>query len=826
MTISHPGNRPYEEPNSFVGRSRELGELRDSALVVRELTLCGAGGIGKTRLALRLLAQLAADFPDGAFFVELGDLRKPELVVSRVASVIGVDEEPGRPLIDTLADALRPRRLLLALDNCEHLIDECASLCQRLLASAPALQIIATSREPLRVAAEAVCQVPPLALPPPGLPGSAELADYDALRLFADRAAAAAPGFTLSPDNAATVAAVCRALDGLPLAIELAAAWVRVLSVEQISARLHDRFQLLSSGDRTAPERQRGLRATIDWSHDLLAPLEQVLLRRLSIFAGWSLEMAEEVCSDDDLPRAQVLDLLTALADKSLIEVEPEVVGQARYRMLETIRDYAATRLAEAGETAVIERRMRDYTVREVERLLLVGMALTEAPWSARQDVFRRFDAESGNMRLVLSRCLASGDAETGLRICSAMRPVWIVRGYFAEGAEWFDGFLALGGSGFPASVRGPALAGRAQLALASDPAEAEALAKAGLELCWAAGAEFWTATALNLLTEAALHAGRADDAAANACEAVAIARNAGDRWNEGYALGTQAAVAARRGCLHEAQQLAEAALAIMRDIDQQWGVARTLLGLADLARLTGDLKAARDRYLEALGILRGLAARPEIARCLAGLGRIAMEQDDLAQARQRLTESIEVSASTGSRIGVIRALDAFTALAVREDRPERAVRLAAAAATCRELANLAPAAPARTQRVLDAAAAAGLVEHDVRRLWTAGSRLTSAAAVALALAEPPPPAGVQAAREAGGRAAAEAAGAPPAGLTPREREIVALIARGYSNKAIAAELYISPATAARHVANILAKLGFSSRSQIAAWAVQGHDLA
>ncbi len=455
MTISHPGNRPYEEPNSFVGRSRELGELRDSALVVRELTLCGAGGIGKTRLALRLLAQLAADFPDGAFFVELGDLRKPELVVSRVASVIGVDEEPGRPLIDTLADALRPRRLLLALDNCEHLIDECASLCQRLLASAPALQIIATSREPLRVAAEAVCQVPPLALPPPGLPGSAELADYDALRLFADRAAAAAPGFTLSPDNAATVAAVCRALDGLPLAIELAAAWVRVLSVEQISARLHDRFQLLSSGDRTAPERQRGLRATIDWSHDLLAPLEQVLLRRLSIFAGWSLEMAEEVCSDDDLPRAQVLDLLTALADKSLIEVEPEVVGQARYRMLETIRDYAATRLAEAGETAVIERRMRDYTVREVERLLLVGMALTEAPWSARQDVFRRFDAESGNMRLVLSRCLASGDAETGLRICSAMRPVWIVRGYFAEGAEWFDGFLALGGSGFPASVRG-----------------------------------------------------------------------------------------------------------------------------------------------------------------------------------------------------------------------------------------------------------------------------------------------------------------------------------------------------------------------------------
>ncbi|HEV2241613.1 MAG TPA: NB-ARC domain-containing protein, partial [Streptosporangiaceae bacterium] len=292
----------FEEPNSFVGRERELDQLREFARSVRAVTLCGSGGIGKTRLALRVLAGLTDEFPDGVWFIELGDLRRPELVVPRVASVIGVEEEPGRPLLDTLADALRPRRLLLALDNCEHRIDSCARLCHRLLASAPGLRVLATSREPLRVAAETVWQVPPLTLPQPGAAEAPEeLGRYEAIRLFCDRAAASQPGFALTPANLPAVAALCRSLDGVPLAIELAAAWVRVLSVEQILARLDDRFRLLTSGDRTAPPRQRTLRAAIDWSHDLLAEREQVLLRRLSVFAGWSLEMAEQLCSGADL---------------------------------------------------------------------------------------------------------------------------------------------------------------------------------------------------------------------------------------------------------------------------------------------------------------------------------------------------------------------------------------------------------------------------------------------------------------------------------------------------------------------------------------------
>ena len=806
----------FEEPNSFVGRQRELDELRRFVPSIRALTLCGSGGIGKTRLALRVLAGLADDFPDGVWFIELGDLRQPELVASRVAAVIGVEEEPGRPLLDTLADALRPRRLLLALDNCEHLIDSCARLCQRLLASSQGLRVLATSREPLRVAAETVWQVPPLSLPKPdGAETSEELCQYEAIRLFCDRAEASHPGFARGPANLQAIAALCRALDGVPLAIELAAAWVRVLTVEQIVARLDDRFRLLTSGDRTAPPRQRTLRAAIDWSYDLLGSREQLLLRRLSVFSGWSLEMAEQLCSGDDLPAHDVLDLLATLADKSLVAVDAEARGQARYRMLDTIREYAASRLAAAGETAMMQQRLREYSVRETEHLSQMGMALIEAPWSARVEAFRRFDADVANLRQVLGQCLAEGDAESGLRICTAMRPVWIVRGSFAEGAEWLDSFLARGGS-VPAAVRGPALVGRAQLALANDPVGARARALEGLDLCRAAGQDSWTAAALNLLTEAALHAGNTDEAAVHADSALAVAREAADRWDEGYALGTKAAVAALRGDLAEAQRLAESALEIMHDIDQQWGAARALMGLADLARLRRDPGGAELRYEQALVILRQVNARPEIARCLAGLGRIAMDRGDVTLGRVHLTESITLSRSIGSRIGVIRGLEAFATLAIREQRPDRAVELAAAAVALREEASLPSLSGARTERYL--AAARGLGQETVARLWKQGSSLDASAAVDLALTVPDDAA---AGADSGSRPRPGAKAQAPGGLTPRELEIVALIAEGHSNKGIGEQLVISPATAARHVANILLKLGFSSRAQVAAWATR-----
>jgi len=830
MIIDQPRSF-FEEPNSFVGRERALDELRQAVLSMRAVTLCGPGGIGKTRLALRVLAGLADDFPDGAWFIELADLRQPDLVVSRVASVIGVDEEPGRPLLDTLADALRPRRLLLALDTCEHLIDACAGLCHRLLASSPGLRVLATSREPLRMAAETVWQVPPLTLPQPGVAETAdELRRYEAVRLFGDRAEASMPGFALGSANLAAVGALCRSLDGVPLAIELAATWVRVLSVEQIVARLDDRFRLLTSGDRTAPPRQRTLRAAIDWSYDLLAAPEQIMLRRLSVFAGWSLEMAEQVCPGDDLPAADVLDLLAALADKSLVVADTAARGQTRYRMLDTIREYAATRLSDAGETEMMRRRLRDYTMHESERLMQMGMALVKVPWSVSVETFARFDDDLGNLRQVLSGCLNAREAEIGLRTAAAVSPAWIVRGLSGEGAEWLASFLGLDAPSVPAGVRGPALVARAQLTLASDPAGARAHALAGLELCRAAAANYWTAAACNLLTEAALHAGRAEEAAGWAEQALATARLAGDRWNEGYALGTMAAAAGQRGDLAEAGRLGEAALAVMRDIDQQWGLARTLVGLADLARLTGDADAAHQRYEEALAILSVLGARPEIARCLAGLGRIAMDEGDLALGRQHLAQSIELSRAIGNRIGIVRGLEAFAALAVKEQRADRAVRLAAAAAALREAAHLPPRSAAWAKRYL--AAVEDLGADEIRRLWASGAGLDSSAAVGLALAaesvRAPVPApgrdtgggGAGGAGRAGGAGVSGEAGAgdAPGGLTPREREIVALIAAGRSNKGIGEELGISPATAARHVANILLKLGFSSRAQIAAW--------
>ena len=773
------------------------------------LTLTGPGGIGKTRLALRTLTTMAADFPDGACYVDLADLTNPDLVAARVASAAGVAEESGRPLLDTLADALRLRRLLLALDNCEHLLDACARLSQRLLASSAELRLLATSREPLRVAGETVWLVPPLPVTATGTsPG-------DAVQLFSERALAAAPGFALTPENAGAVAELCRSLDGIPLAIELAAARVRTLTVDQIRMRVADRFGLLTLGDRSAPPRQRTLRAAIDWSHDLLSQREQVLLRRLSYFAGWSVEMAERVCADELVPAGSVLDTLGALLDKSLVIREPAVLGEARFRMLDTIREYAADRLAAAGEAAAVAGRLRDYVLAVAERNFAVGMALVPAPWQDRVDVFRRYDVDAHNVWLVLSQCLADGDVGTGLRICTAIRPCMLVRGEFAMGCEWVDAFLASDeAAGVPPGIRGPALIGRAQLTLSNDPAAAEPAARAGVDLCRDAGDDFWTAAGLNLLSEIAVHTGRPDQAEEFGREAAWIAEAAGDGWNEGWALGIRAAVAGLRGRMREAAELASASVDVMRAIDHRWGVARAQLGLGDLARVRGDFADARQQYMEALAYLREINARPEIARCLSGLGRVATEAGATTLAREHLTESLRLSRDTGTRIGVARGLESFAALAVREDEPERAVLLAAAATALRETAGLPPLSGARTERYL--APARRLGDAAVAELWARGLELSPAAAIAVALEPPAAPAAPG--ESAAAALAATATASPPSALTPRELQIAKLVADGRSNKGIGAELVISPATVARHIANIMAKLGFRSRAQIAVW--------
>jgi predicted ATPase/DNA-binding NarL/FixJ family response regulator len=833
------GNLPAE-PNSFVGRERDLAELALLLTDVRALTLCGPGGIGKTRLAVRLGADLAPDFADGAWLAELADLGDPDLVARRVAATLGVREEPDRSLTETLCDALRSRELLLILDTCEHLVETCARLVQRLLAACRGIRVVATSREPLRVRGETVWRVPPLELPAAleRLTAS-EMLEHEAVRLFTDRAAAVRPGFALTAENAQSVARLCRMLDGIPLAIELAAARIRALSVDQVAGRLSDRFQLLASGDRTAPVRQQTLRAAVDWSYELLTEPEQALLRRLSVFSGWNLEMAEQVCVDEQIRADDVLDLLAALIDKSLVSLDGELTGDARYRLLDTIGEYAADRLATSGEQPAVRAAHRDYLLRLGEGVVAQAFLRGDPPWPARVAMYHRIDVERPNFRQALSECLGREDAERGLRVCLALRSAWVASGDVTEGAIWFDRFLALTAPTSP-DIRARALVHRAELAFEQqDYPTAGERAQAALDL-FETAAEPGEAGALRILGLVKLQAGHADEALDSADAAVEAARKAGDCWEEGLALATRASVMARLARLSDAQRTFEAALDMLRD-NNGWGVAQTLYGFGALARQRGDNAAARRHFRAALVLYRQIDARPEIARCLAGIGWVALAQLDLELATASLSESIQLSLATGQRLAIARGIEAFAALAVLRDDLASAAKLASAGSALRAALGQTPSPGAlRRMDSLLESARQRLGAAAVTALVAEGEQLTPHEAVDFALRprRDDPGAPAPAAGEAPAASAATAAngqvGRTPARhgyalagngavavLTVRELEIAGLVARGLSNRGIAAELTISPATAARHVANIFGKLGFSSRAQVAAWAAE-----
>jgi predicted ATPase/DNA-binding CsgD family transcriptional regulator len=822
------GNLPVE-PNSFVGRERDLAELALLLGEVRALTLCGPGGIGKTRLALRLACELVPGFPDGAWLVELGDTADPALVPLRVAAALGLREEPGRPLTDTLADALRPRRMVVILDTCEHVVDACAALVHRLLAGCPGLRLIATSREPLRIRGETAWRVPPLALPAhSGDLSDQDLASHDAIRLFAERAAAVRPGFTLGAGNTAAVVRLCRTLDGIPLAIELAAARVRALSVEQIAGRLGDQFQLLASGDRTAPPRQQTLQAAVNWSYELLTGPEQVLLRRLSVFSGWNLDMAERICAGDEIPGPAVLPLLAALIDKSLVTKDGELDGAARYRLLDTIREYAAAWLAESGEEAAVRARYRDYLLDLVESTAARAFLRGDPPWPERVIMYRRIHAERVNFAAALAVSLDRGEAEVGLRLCCALRSPWVAYGDVTEGAGWFDRFLALAGPVRPA-VRARALLLRAELAfeLQDYAAVARCVQQAMASGQPADGAG--QAAGLRLLALVSLRAGRTDEALSGAVAAIAAARAAGDDWEEGLAQSTRAAILARLGRLTDAQRAYESALDVLRD-NNGWGVAQALYGFGTLARMRRDHAAALRHFGDALALYRAIDARPEIARCLAGVGWVALSQGDLELARSSLTESMRLSVATGQQLHVARGLEALGVLALAQGDPARAVRLEGAALALREAVGEVSRAPAsaRAGAMFEAAreqlgapaAAALLAEGAAMGRGDAIRYGTGAPAAAPPGGDPdrPAPGGDPDRPAPGGPADSTAPGGAAPVLTVREHEIATLAARGRSNKAIADELVISPLTVARHVANIFTKLGFSSRAQLAGW--------
>jgi non-specific serine/threonine protein kinase len=415
---------------SFVGRSREIAEIRRLLPTTRLLTLTGAGGCGKTRVALQVGAELLDDFADGVWVVDLGPLSEPNLITHTVAATLGLRGGPNRTLAEAIADYFRARQVLLLLDNCEHLIAECAQLVEPLLRVAPGLKVLATSREGLAVAGETVWRVPSMSVPSPSESATPEvLLQHEAVRLLLARANAVAP-FTVTDADAATLAEICRRLDGIPLAIELAAARLSVLSLDQINVRLKDRFRLLTGGSRTAVARQRTLEATIDWSYDLLSESERTLLCRLSVFpGGWTLEAAEEVCAGNGLDKESILDLLSNLVDKSLVNVEDDAGGERRYRCLETVRQYGRERLVRSCDAERVRNRHLDFFLALAKRAEPQLTRENQALW------LNRLQSDYGNLRSALEWGLeAPGRGNTGLELASALGWFWIRRGYLAEG--------------------------------------------------------------------------------------------------------------------------------------------------------------------------------------------------------------------------------------------------------------------------------------------------------------------------------------------------------------------------------------------------------
>ena len=409
---------------SFVGRQTEIGRLRDALAGNRLVTLIGAGGVGKTRLAVQVAAEGAGDFGDGAWYVDLAPITAAEVVPVTVARALGLPDHPGRSTMDTLLRFVPDRHLLIVLDNCEHLLDACAELLGTLLGAAPRLTVLATSREPVNVAGEVIWQVPSLSL-----------AD-EAIELFAERARLARPEFAITDDNSKAVGEICRRLDGMPLAIELAAARVRALSLTEIVDSLHDRFRLLTGGSRTAVRRQQTLRASVDWSHALLTETERILFRRLAVFlGGFDLQAAQAVCGDSGIERYQVLDQLTLLVDKSLV-VADESSGRTRYRLLETVRQYALEKLGESGEADAVRSRHRDhYTA--------IAALLDEPAGADYRQRLDRAELETDNLRSALGWNLENDDTERALTLASSLRPVWLTRGRILEGLAWFHVILS-----------------------------------------------------------------------------------------------------------------------------------------------------------------------------------------------------------------------------------------------------------------------------------------------------------------------------------------------------------------------------------------------
>jgi len=758
-----PTGHLVAELTSFVGRQREVAQVKRLLSGNRLVTLTGAGGTGKTRVAVRVAGELRRVFADGVRQVDLAELTDGSLVGYAVAQALSVLSAAQVPTPQLLAEHLADRELLLVLDNCEHVLDACAALVDELLRSAPGLSVLCTSQQPLGILGETVWTLPPLPVPPASEPDNTDPVRYPALALFADRAAAVVPGFALTPDNARAVAAICQRLDGLPLAIELAAAQLRTRSLEQLASGLGQRFRLLSSR-HAIPRRHARLRDTFDWSYALCSPAERALWTRLSVFSGFDLDGAAAVCSGADLPPELVLDTLVGLVDKSVVAREESATP--RYRQLETVREYGLDRL-DPAEQARLRRRHRDWCLRLAERLDAQWFGAAQPWWC------RTIRAEYPNLRLALRHSLTEGDPQAGVQLAAALRSYWLAGGALAEGRQWLEQTLDAYTEPTPDRLRG--LLAYAQVLVSQLDRTESALPSA---------------------------------------EALRLARELHDPLLLTRATYVRAAYELRCGDdLPQARRLLEETLARHDEAgrrDPEFLVA-TRLSLAAVLLRDGDTERAAALCAQCREFCAGRGEHWWCAHTLSVSALVALARKAPGEATGYLRESLRLREGLGDTFGLAHAIDTLASAALAEGDPTRAARLRGASSRTRNSVGVVGAASGRSgDRGPDALDRARheLGDKAFEAAFQEGWRLSLPEAVAYAMADEAVP-------------AAPAAPAETSPLTPRERQVARLVAEGMSNRQIAARLVISQRTAESHVENILSKLGFSSRTQVAAWAAR-----
>lgn len=814
-----PTNNLPAELTSFIGREREIVAAKSLLSTARLVTLIGAGGCGKTRLALRVAADLVDAYADGVWLVELAPLADPTLVPQAVAAILDVPEQPGQPVLDTLAHHIRAKHLLLVLDNCEHLVDACALLAAALLRACPDLQILATTREALGIAGESVWTVPSLSLPDAQQqPTLADLSQYEAIRLFEARAIAVHPAFRLSEANAAAVTQICQRLDGIPLAIELATARVKVLEPAEIAARLDDRFSFLTLGTRTAIPRHQTLRAAIDWSYDLLIEPERLLLRRLSVFAGGcTLEAAEQVCAyssaKERILSHRVLDHLSHLVDKSLVLVDKRG-DETRYRMLETIRQYANEKLSsEANESGESER-IQD---RHLKFFLHLAQAAEPYFFHAKQfEWFDRMELELDNIRAALAWSFKAKEWERGLGLITALFEFWKHRAHWREARAWLSRFLERVGQTRQTPLVARAFENAAVFAyLQGYHVESGRLIEASFAILGLVNDRQGIATAL--VTRGSVHIIHNEFATARACfeTSIRISTELNDRYTTAHAHWSWGWLELNQENFARAAELFESSLALGRAQQNNFVIAYSLLTLGRLASRQQNYPQAIRLLDEALRLFRAANIRDGITWTLRELGRLAVYTGEYLQAREMLTEGLQFSNAMSKRSATSECLDAFAALAAAQGKFTRAARLQAASIALMQTSGIAIMNLQRRdqeQRMADLQSQ--MQEADFAQASAQGRAMTWEQAIAYALetlaareqpAEPPAP--PQTAKQDFG------------GLTARERQVAARIAQGESNREIAEALVVSERTVESHVTNILNKLGFTTRAQIRKWA-------